>query len=87
MIGSVLEDSLRKLCTKHEIALPTKPKLDIMNADLAKRGAYNKLTQKRITTLADLRNRAAHGEWDEFTKADVEDMLRSTRQFMETHFA
>lgn len=87
VIRSVLEDGLRKLCTKHEIALPTRPKLDTMNADLAKRGAYNKLTQKRITALADLRNRAAHGEWEEFTETDVEDMLRSTRQFMEMHFA
>lgn len=87
VIGSVLEDGLRKLCTRHELPLSVKPKLDTMNADLAKQGAYNKLTQKRITALADIRNKAAHGEWDEFTKADVEDMLRGVRQFMETHFA
>jgi hypothetical protein len=87
VIGSVLEDGLRKLCLKHEIPLPAKPKLDTMNADLAKRGVYNKLTQKRVTALADIRNKAAHGEWDEFTKHDVEDMLRSVRQFMETQFA
>jgi uncharacterized protein (UPF0332 family) len=87
VIGSVLEDGLRKLCLKHEIPLPAKPMLDTMNADLAKRGVYNKLTQKRVTALADIRNKAAHGEWDEFTKHDVEDMLRSVRQFMETQFA
>jgi hypothetical protein len=67
--------------------LSVKPKLDTMNADLAKQSVYNKLTQKRITALADIRNKAAHGEWDEFTKADVEDMLRGVRQFMETHFS
>jgi hypothetical protein len=87
VIGSVLEDSLRKLCARHEIPLSAKPKLDIMNVNSTKRGVYNKLTQKRITALADIRNKAAHGEWEEFTKADVEDMLRSVRQFMETHFA
>jgi hypothetical protein len=64
-----------------------KPKLDTINANLAKQSIYNKLTQKRITALADMRNEAAHGEWNEFTKADVEDMLRSVRQFMEVHFA
>jgi hypothetical protein len=58
-----------------------------MNAALAKSGAYNKLTQKRVTILADIRNKAAHGEWDEFTATDVENMLRDVRQFMETHFA
>jgi hypothetical protein len=86
VIGSVLEDGLRKLCKRHEVPLSVKPKLDSMNAELAKQGVYNKLTQKRITMLADIRNKAAHGEWDRFTKADVEDMLRDVRQFMETHF-
>ena len=69
------------------MSLSVKPKLGTMNAGLAKQGVYNKLTQKRITALADIRNKAAHGEWDECTKADVEDMLRGVRQFMETHFA
>jgi hypothetical protein len=87
VIGSVLEDGLRKLCERHEVPLSVKPKLDTMNADLAKKGVYNKLTQKRITVLADIRNKAAHGEWDKFTKADVEVMLRDVRQIMETHFA
>jgi hypothetical protein len=87
VIGSVLEDGLRKLCAKHEIPLAAKPKLDAMNADLAKRGVYNKLTQKRVTALADVRNKAAHGEWDQFTGEDVENLLRDVRQFMETHFA
>lgn len=87
IIGSVLEDGLRKLCTRHEQPLSAKPKLDTMNSKLAKQGVYNKLTQKRITGLADIRNNAAHGKWSEFTKDDVEDMLRYVRQFMETYFS
>lgn len=86
VVGSVLEDGLRKLCAKHEIPVSAKPKLDTMNADLAKQGVYGKLTQKHITVLADIRNKAAHAEWDKFTKADVEGMLRDVRRFMETHF-
>jgi len=61
LTGAVLEDGLRKLSDKHKIKLPTKPKLDTMNAYLAKAGAYNVLAQKQITAIADLRNRAAHG--------------------------
>jgi hypothetical protein len=57
VIGSVLEDGLRKLCERHEVPLSVKPRLDTMNADLAKKGVYNKLTQKRITVLADIRNK------------------------------
>lgn len=79
--GCVLEDALRKLCTKHQISLPDKPKLDTMNAELAKKGAYNKLVQKQVTAESDLRNKAAHGEWDKFTKADVEAMVPFVRRF------
>lgn len=86
IVGSVLEDGLRKLCQRNGVSIAVQPKLDQMNADLAKQGIYNKLVQKRITALADIRNNAAHGRWEEFTKDDVEDMLKQTRSFMETHF-
>lgn len=84
--GSVLEDALRKLCIKNEIELPNKPKMDWMNSQLAKVGVYNKLTQKKVTSLADLRNNAAHGNWDTFEKTDVEEMLRNIRDFMERNY-
>jgi hypothetical protein len=61
--GSVLENGLRELCIRLGLPLAPTPKLDTMNADLAKAGAYNLLTQKQITALADLRNKAAHGKW------------------------
>ncbi len=85
--GCVLEDGLRKLCEKSSITLPSKPKLDTMNSDLAKAGVFSKLVQKRITTLADLRNKAAHGQWDQFTKEDVVEMIQAIRRIMEVHFA
>ena len=86
IIGCVLEDGLRKLCGKHKISLPDRSPLDRMNSDLAKIGIYNKLSQKRITTYADIRNNAAHGKWNEFAKTDVEDMLKGVRNFMEKYF-
>ncbi|MDM4014987.1 hypothetical protein [Roseiconus lacunae] len=73
--GAVLEDTLRSLCSRHDIDTPSKPKLDKMNADLAKAGCYTKLVQKRITGIADVRNSAAHGKWDEFSEDDVRDAL------------
>ena len=84
--GSVLEDALRKLCVKNGITLSAKPKLDSMNSELAKIGVYNLLKQKQITALADLRNKAAHGQGG-FTKEDVEDMIRNVRRFMEDYFS
>ena len=85
--GCVLEDGLRKLCIANGIVLPDHPKLDWMNSELAKKGAYTKLLQKRITSLADIRNSAAHGKWNEFTQADVEAMVRDIRDFMAKHYS
>ena len=85
--GAVLEDGLRKLCVKNGISLPQKPKLDTMNAELAKAGVYKKLAQKRVTANADLRNKAAHGKWDEFSEQDVKEMISSVRTFMEQYFS
>lgn len=84
--GSVLEDGLRKLCRVNGVTLPDSPKLDWMNSELAKRGTYTKLLQKRITALADLRNCAAHGKWTEFRASDVEAMVRDIRDFMANHY-
>jgi hypothetical protein len=77
--GVVLETSLRELCDRQGI---DHGKLDKMNADLAKAGVYNKLQQKRITALADIRNSAAHGKPDEFSDRDVEDMIRDITRFV-----
>ncbi|MCP5108662.1 MAG: HEPN domain-containing protein [bacterium] len=85
--GCVLEDGLRKLCERNGIDIGSKPKLDKMNADLAKAGIYTKLVQKKITHLAELRNKAAHGQWDQFHKNDVEEMLSAARRIMEEYFA
>lgn len=56
--GVVLETTLRQMCAENDLPIG---KLDKMNADLAKAGVYNKLRQKQITALADIRNSAAHG--------------------------
>jgi HEPN domain-containing protein len=85
--GCVLEDGLRKLCVRNSTALSLKATIEPMNVELAKAGIYNKLIQKKITALADLRNKAAHGEWLEFTEKDVEDMIRDVRRFMEDYFS
>jgi hypothetical protein len=84
--GSVLEDGLRKLCGRAGIALPANPKLDLMNVELVKAGTYDKLTQKQVAALADLRNKAAHGKWNEFDAAHVQNMIRDVRDFMLRHY-
>ncbi len=85
--GCVLEDGLRKLCIANGVPLPDRPKLDSMNAELAKAGLYTKLTQKRITAIADIRNSAAHGKSDQFSRQDVDEAVTWIRNFMEAQFS
>ena len=82
--GIVLETTLRDLCDAKGIP---RGKLDKMNAELAKIGVYNKLVQKRITALADIRNSAAHGNVDEFSSDDVESMIAEVKRFVSNSFS
>lgn len=82
--GVVLETKLRQLC--EDRALPG-GKLDKMNADLAKADVYNRLVQKQITALADIRNSAAHGETGSFEPNDVANMLRDVRNLLADRLA
>jgi hypothetical protein len=81
LAGAVLEDALRTLCGKNSIQIPASTKIDQLNADLARAGVYDKLVQKRITALADIRNNADHGHFDKFRRQDVEDMVKWVRSF------
>lgn len=80
--GVVLETTLKELCTAHSLQIA---KLDKMNADLAKAGVYNKLQQKQITALADIRNSAAHGDWESFSDEDIKGMIRDIERFLSHH--
>lgn len=82
--GVVLETALRDLCTTHSLPIG---KLDTMNGQLAKAGIYNKLQQKRITAIADIRNSAAHGKPDEFTDSDVENMIQDVESVLLSYLA
>ncbi|WP_151745044.1 HEPN domain-containing protein [Acinetobacter calcoaceticus] len=79
--GVVLETAIKELCLNNGIDIERK-RLTQLSDDLAKSGVYNKLQQKQITALADIRNNAAHGNYDEFTKEDVERMISDIERFL-----
>jgi hypothetical protein len=64
------------------IATPPKTKIDSLNSELARAGVYDKLIQKRITVLADIRNNADHGHPEKFKPEDVDDMVKWVRRFL-----
>lgn len=85
IVGSVLESELRKMSEKN--GLPTKTEKDKnltiepMNENLGREGIYEMKVQKRITALTQIRNDAAHGHYDLFSKEDVEDMYDYVLKF------
>lgn len=89
MIGSILEEHLRKLCDKNSIPVTVEKedkikskKADTINHELSKAEVYNKLEMKQITTWLDLRNKAAHGNYTEYSKKQVTLMLQGVLDFM-----
>lgn len=78
--GVVLETTLRTLSTR--CGLPA-ASMERMNAELAKAGQYNTLVQKRITSLAAVRNSAAHGKAHEYSTEDVKIMITEVERFVE----
>jgi hypothetical protein len=89
MIGSVLEEHLRQLCLKNGIQIERNKddkmipkKADLLNSELVSSDVYNKLDQKSVTTWLDLRNKAAHGIYSEYTKEQVELMYQGVNNFI-----
>lgn len=87
--GAALETHLRQLCGKQGIPIDVSTttgirakKADQMNADLAKASVYGKLDQKNVTAWLDLRNKAAHGKFDEYSKEQVAVMFLGIKEFI-----
>ena len=89
LIGGVLEENLRLLCEINGISIETRKgdliklkNANMMNQELGKAEVYNKLDQKNVTAWQDLRNKAAHGNYDQYTEDQVKNMLLSVREFL-----
>ncbi|MBN4054963.1 hypothetical protein JYT15_00480 [Acidimicrobium ferrooxidans] len=90
--GTALESHLRHLCHKKGIDTvhttskgPRPVKADKMNSDLAGARVYSKLDQKSVTAWLDLRNKAAHGEYTEYSVDQVVLLMNGVRDFMARH--
>jgi len=85
LAGAVLEDALRRLCRARGLSIPAKTDIARLNAELAEAGAYDAPTQRRITALAEIRDRAHRGHPDKVRREDVEEMVKWVRRFAFHH--
>jgi len=88
LAGAVLEKGLRTLCANQRPEIPVvtskgDPKtLNPMIDELKKAGIFNELRAKQLRAWADVRNKAAHGEFDQFSRKDVEQMIQGVTNFL-----
>ncbi len=88
LCGAVLEDSLRRLCQRQAPSISiTKPngqpkKLNALIDELQKADVFNKLKAGQLRSFAQIRNSAAHGQFNEFKRSDVESMLKGVGDFL-----
>lgn len=91
--GSVLEDHLKKLCTKHSISLEVQKangdmrprKAGELNDELAREKVYALPLKQAVVGWLTIRNSAAHGEYDEYNAEQVRMLLLMVREFLQTH--
>ena len=84
-VGGVLEEHLRALCNSRSIltVISDRPKkADGLNNELGTAEVYGKLDQKNVTAWLALRNKAAHGEYAEYSAEQVKNMLSGVREFV-----
>lgn len=91
LCGAVLEHNLRRFCEQQESSIEITNRggsfktLGPLIGELEKKKAFDKLIFKNLKVWADIRNSAAHGQFDKFSRLDVEQMLAGVRQFLDEH--
>ena len=91
LAGAVLEKALRTMCEKHDPPIPTVDKEEerltlfpLINA-LKVAGVFNQTRATQLEGWARIRNNAAHGEFDQFTRDQVKQMISGINDFLATH--
>lgn len=88
LAGAVLEDTLRRLCQRQSPPIDTlkpngdKKTLDPLITDLQKANVFNKAKADQLKSWAKTRNYAAHGEFTEFNRTEVEAMIVGVKAFI-----
>ncbi len=91
LAGAVLEQFLRILCTRQSPPIPLNldngnfKMLAALVNDLEAVGFYNTIEKKQLKVWVEIRNAAAHGQFAQFTREQVNDMIEGVKGFIENH--
>jgi hypothetical protein len=88
LAGAVLEKTLRGLCQNCSPPIPVfdnknnPRRLNSLIDELKKSNVFNELMAKQLRAWSDIRNNAAHGDFDKFKRCDVDLMLAGINSFL-----
>jgi hypothetical protein len=82
LCGAALENGLKKIAEKNNIKLKQDENLNSLNKKCSDANLYNRLVQKRIHIWIDIRNNSAHGNFKDYSKEDVLEMIKGVRDFL-----
>ncbi|WPR70492.1 hypothetical protein SLW70_11125 [Flavobacterium sp. NG2] len=83
--GSTLESHLKKIAVKNGLPIETNgrpTRAEQINQDLGKQQIYSLIDQKSITAWLDLRNKAAHGNYNEYNIDQVKLLISGIQNFI-----
>lgn len=83
--GAVLERELRTICHTKGIATSKRDGLDRLIKNLA--DDFNEDEHEKLMSWKAIRNHAAHGHFDKFSKEEVEEMLIGLGDFFDKHLS
>ena len=85
LVGTVLENGLRRIAGKHNVAVKDNDNIGSLNTKLSDSKVYNKLELSQIQSWKKIRDSANHGKFDEYKTHKVESMLEGVRRFLAEH--
>jgi hypothetical protein len=71
----------------NNVTVKGRDELSSLNKRLADAGVYNRLVQRKVHVWTGVRNHADHGEFEQYSTADVADMLRGVGDFLPTYLS
>lgn len=83
LAGAALEEFLRSRITARGLTPSGKPGINTYATALQQNGDLSKQEVKDITAWAGLRNHAAHGEWDQFSREEARIMVMGVNLFLQ----
>jgi hypothetical protein len=85
LTGAVLEDSLRRIAASKAIPVTSGDGIGSLNQKLAQATAYNAVVHAQVNVWRQIRNNADHGQFGEYTQAQVVDMHRGVSNLIAQH--